>query len=55
MALTVACAHGAGVDAAWTTQVSAPARSVGLGTGRAAHVSGMIAYSGMKSRIYGMK
>jgi len=40
MALTVACAHGAGVGAAWTTQVSARARGVGLGTGRATHVFG---------------
>ena len=43
MALMVACAHGAGLGTdwtAWTTQVSARARSVGLGTGRAAHVFG---------------
>ena len=38
MSLTVAFAHGAGLGAAWTTQVSAQSRSVGFGTGHAAHV-----------------
>ena len=37
MALTVACAHGANLGPAWTTQVSARARSVSFGTGRSAH------------------
>jgi hypothetical protein len=40
LALTVACAHGAGLGSAWTTQVSARARGVSFGTGRAAHVFG---------------
>ena len=43
MTLTVACAHGASLCAAWTTQVSARTRGVCFGTGRAAHVFGVVA------------
>ncbi len=42
MALTIACAHGAGLGSAWTTQVSARAHGIGFSTGRDAHVSALV-------------